>query len=313
MSVYITSAVIGVLILVLVSVYLTRVLVTRRDRRVLRRRIEGLLPPIRATRNYNDLATLVKQVQTEHFFAATINKVVLSHVSITTSQLIFLSTACATIGALIFTSLDVPVFGTITLSSIAFVLPAIVFAIIGNKKREKFIQQLPNAIDLFISVLKSGHSIPQAIKAVAEEMQAPCGPEFNEVLQRINLGQSLPNALAISSNKYQSFELDLISRATAIQMEVGGSLADLLEKTNKTLRERLTLKRHILVLTASSRLTAWIVGIMPFVIGAIFSYLNPQYMSPLFETDLGKGLMVLAVVLEIIGILVMRKLCYLKV
>ncbi len=118
--------------------------------------------------------------------------------------------------------------------------------------RKKFTEQLPDAIDLMISVLRSGHSIPQAVKTVSEELPAPCGAEFAQVMQRMNLGQPLSEALVYTCDKFRSFELDLMRRAIAIQSEVGGSLAELLDKTNITLRQRLKLVRQVTVLTAQS-------------------------------------------------------------
>lgn len=192
-------------------------------------------------------------------------------------------------------------------------LPWIFVTVRANKRRAKFTEQLPNALDLFVSVLRSGHSIPQAVRAVADEVPAPCGSEFSEMLQRMNLGQSLPQALSHSVNRFKSFDLDLIRRATEIQSEVGGSLAELLEKTNATLRQRLKLQRQVQVLTAPSRLSAVIIFILPFVIAVSFSMINPDYMAPLTTTKLGRGLLCLAFAVQVVGYLIMRKLASFKV
>lgn len=191
--------------------------------------------------------------------------------------------------------------------------PWIVINVRANQRRAKFNEQLPNALDLFISVLRSGHSIPQAVRAVADEVPAPCGSEFAEMLQRMNLGQTLPQALAYSVSRFKSFELDLIRRATEIQMEIGGSLSDLLEKTNQTLRQRLKLQKQVQVLTAPSRLSAVIIFILPFLIAITFSFINPDYMAPLTDTKLGRALLSLAIAAQLVGYLIMRKLASFKV
>jgi tight adherence protein B len=191
--------------------------------------------------------------------------------------------------------------------------PFIVITARARKRRRKFTEQLPNALDLFVSVLRSGHSIPQAVRAVADEVPAPCGSEFGEMLQRMNLGQTLPQALMHSVTRFQSFELDLIRRATEIQMEVGGSLAELLEKTNQTLRQRLKLQKQVQVLTAPSRLSAVIIFILPFLIAGTFSFINPHYMAPLTDTKIGRALLCMAVAAQLVGYLIMRKLASFKV
>lgn len=179
--------------------------------------------------------------------------------------------------------------------------------------QQKFITQLPEAIDLMVSVLKTGHSIPRAIQTVSEEVPSPLGSEFKEVHQRLNLGQPLSQALTLSVSKFDSYELDLIRRAVSIQSEVGGSLAELLDKTNSTLKQRLKLARQVKVLTSQSKLTAIIVGLLPIILGLALNFLNPGYLDPLFNKEIGQLLLMFAVGLEIVGIFVMRKLSYIKV
>jgi len=201
----------------------------------------------------------------------------------------------------------------LVLGVILAMVPSLVLGALAKKRRDKFTSQLPDAIDLMVSILRSGHSIPQAIKSVSEDIPAPLGSEFEVVFHRMNLGQTLPAALYSTVKRFQSFELDLLRRATAIQLEVGGSLADLLEKTNTTLRQRLKLRRQIVVLTAQSRLTALIVSIMPFIVAAFFTTIKPDYLEPLLTTNLGKGLLALAISLQVAGFLIMRKLAAVKV
>jgi tight adherence protein B len=209
--------------------------------------------------------------------------------------------------------LDLPWFICLIASVLAAYLPTLYLIYRRSRLKERFVQQLPAAIDLMVSVLKSGHSIPQCVQAVADELPAPCGAEFGEVLQRIYLGQTLPDALSISAQRFASFDLDLIQRAVAIQSEVGGSLADLLEKTNGTIRDRLKLIRQGKALTAQSRLTAIIVALMPFVLAAFLQSVSPGYLNPLIQTDTGRMLLGAAAVLQVIGIFVMKRLATIKV
>src|SRR6185437_4697974 len=133
------------------------------------------------------------------------------------------------------------------------VIPFIVLKVRVEQMRTKFIEQLPDALDLMVAVLRSGHSVSQAVKAVANDMPQPCGQEFGAVLHRMNLGQPLSEALVNSARRFRCYELDLVRRAVTLQTEVGGSLSELFEKTNMTLRERLKLARHLRVITSQSR------------------------------------------------------------
>lgn len=204
--------------------------------------------------------------------------------------------------------LDFPAVPALLFSIAILSGPYIYARVKAEQRRSKFMIQLPNAIDLMISVLRSGHSVPQAVRSVSEEMPDPLSQEFTEIFQRMNLGQSLSEALQNTVERFDSFELDLIRKATAIQQELGGSLSDLLEKTNETLRQRIQLKNQIKVLTAQGRLSAWICGLLPLAIAIGFSQMNPEYLQPLFESQMGQALLITALVLEFSGLLIMRKL-----
>ncbi|PWT96728.1 MAG: hypothetical protein C5B53_09065 [Candidatus Melainabacteria bacterium] len=183
----------------------------------------------------------------------------------------------------------------------------------ASQVRRKFVEQLPNAIDLMASVLRSGHSVPQAVKTVGEEVPEPCGGEFKEVLQRMNVGQPLAQALCYTAVKFHSYEVDLIRRAIAIHAEVGGSLADLIDKTNQTLKGRLKLASQVKTLTAQSRLSALIVGILPIVLALTLNTIRVGYLNPLIETNLGRTLLMVAIFLEVVGVIVMKKLSTVRV
>ncbi len=207
----------------------------------------------------------------------------------------------------------VPELICLALSLVCSSLPLIYIAVLAARKRTKFIEQLPDAIDLMVSVLRTGHSVPQAVRSVGKESAQPLGEEFSQILQRINLGQPFGEALSYTVTKYKSDELDLIRRAITIQAEVGGSLAELLEKTNLTLRQRLKLKRQVRVLTSQSRLTGIIVGLLPLMLATALELLSPGYLEPLFTSDMGRMLLVLAVVLEFVGIILINKMTEVKI
>jgi tight adherence protein B len=198
-------------------------------------------------------------------------------------------------------------------SAILSIVPFIVITTKADLQRTKFAEQLPDAIDLMVAILRSGHSVGQAVKAVAEDIPAPCGAEFEAVLHRMNLGLPLSEALIYSVRRWDSSDLDLLRKAVAIQFDVGGSLAELLEKTNETLRQRLKLARQLRTITAQSRLSAKIVGALPFVLAIALNFLSPGYLQTLSEDSLGQMLLCLVIALQVAGILVMRQMSTMRV
>ncbi len=236
-----------------------------------------------------------------------------SAVEISLADLWLVSLSCALIPALGAYIVGLPELFSMALAVLFLFLPITCLIVIGRRRRGRFIDQLPDAIDLMVSVLRSGHSVAQAVRSVGKESAVPLGQEFSHVLQRINLGQPFSEALNNTVTKYNSEELDLIRRAITIQAEVGGSLAELLDKTNLTLRQRLKLKRQVRVLTSQSRLTGIIVGLLPIVLATALEFLSPGYLDPLFSNELGRMLLALAVVLEIIGVVLITKMAEVKV
>lgn len=193
------------------------------------------------------------------------------------------------------------------------VTPFAVLKMKAEGRRAKFCGQLPDAIDLMVAVLRSGHSVSQAVKAISQELPNPCGAEFETILRRINLGQPLSESLVLSAKRFDSYELDLMRRAVAIQAEVGGSLAELLDKTNATLRERLKLARQLKVVTAQSRLSALIVGLLPIALAVALNFLSPGYLQLLTQDSLGQSLLFGAIILELVGVLIMNRMSTMRI
>ena len=200
------------------------------------------------------------------------------------------------------------------IGSLVFVAAPLLFVKAkAEARRNKFSEQLPDAIDLMVAVLRSGHSVPQAVKSVAQEIPSPCGEEFEAILQRINLGQALPESLSYATKKFHSYELDLMQRAVSIQSEVGGSLAEILDKTNLSLRQRIRLSRQLRVITAQSRLSARIVGALPVVLAIALNSFNPGYFDALLRDQIGQWLIFGAVILELMGLVLMEQMSTMRI
>lgn len=306
---------------VVAGIFIAKILRYRRQKRHVAQRLAQLFPKDLA-RPY--LFSLLKEKRLEKYFSVerTLQKTVFAKIDLlieqsgssTTKQNLGLMIACLFLLPVVVTSALAfdPLFGMLAGTVLAS-FPICILFWKRSQLRKKFVTQLPDAIDLMVSVLRSGHSIPQAVKTVGEELPEPLGKEFLEVQHRMNLGQPLSQALVYSCEKFASFELDLIRRAATIQSETGGSLAELLDKTNGTLRQRLKLVRQVTVLTAQSRMTGTIVSLLPFVMAVCLHYLSPGYLNPLLQTDFGKALLMGSLLLMVVGAFIMRRMSTVKV
>jgi tight adherence protein B len=176
------------------------------------------------------------------------------------------------------------------------------------KRLRKFLEQLPDGLDMMAQSLQAGLGLSQAMVFVAKEMPDPMGTEFSVFIEEVNLGLPLGDALVKFEERINLPEVRLFGTALLVQREVGGSLAELLKKLADIIRDRFRIERLIKSLTAQNRMSAWTVcAIPPFL--AVFMFVRePELMSEMMGDPMGRSMLAAALVLEILGIAVFRKI-----
>ncbi len=168
--------------------------------------------------------------------------------------------------------------------------------------------QLPDALDMLTSALRSGFSIARGLKLIETQMHPPISVEFGRVLEEVSFGISLPDALDGIVMRTNNYDVELLVAAIQTQLELGGNLAEVLDNIAEMVRERVRLSGEISAATAEGRLSAGILVAMPFAIGVIISIISPGYLQPLFTTPLGLLLLGVGAVLLLVGGLILKKL-----
>jgi tight adherence protein B len=202
--------------------------------------------------------------------------------------------------------LGAPIVLILILALVVIFVPLLWLSSKGNARRRAFDEQVPNTLTLLAGSLKAGQGFEQALGVAARESPEPTASEFQRVLAQLRLGVPPEDALRSTADRMRSQAFDWAVMSTVIQRQVGGNLAEIYESTAAVLRERAKLKRTIRTLTAEGRLSAIILIILPFAIGAMIGIVNRGYLAPLFETRAGNAMLVLAAVLMVIGIFWMR-------
>ncbi|NLP48069.1 MAG: secretion system protein [Clostridiales bacterium] len=196
------------------------------------------------------------------------------------------------------------------------VLGAVLPVIFLRQKKKKrviaFEAQLADALVIICNCLRSGLTFQQAMDAIHKEMSAPISVEFGRTLQEIQYGLSLEQALNNLSDRIKSADLMLTVSAVNIQRQTGGNLSEILEIISETIKERIKIKGDIRAMTAQGRISGIIVGVLPMALGAMLMVLNPEYMMLLFTERLGNILLVVAVVLEFMGFMAVKKIVDIK-
>ncbi|BDC42295.1 type II secretion system F family protein [Paraburkholderia terrae] len=175
------------------------------------------------------------------------------------------------------------------------------------KRIVKLERQLPDAADLIARALRAGHSFPAALGMVGDELPNPLGGEFRIAFDEINYGVSMNDALLNLVSRVPVDDVRYFVIAVLIQREAGGNLAEILGNIAGIIRERLKLLAKVRVLSAEGRLSAWILGLLPFIVIAALSVLNPSYCKVFWEDPTGQQIAGLGLGMMFFGILWLRK------
>jgi tight adherence protein B len=203
---------------------------------------------------------------------------------------------------------------------IGFLLPRLWLARRRNGRLNAFNKQLPDTITLIANALRAGSSFLQAIEMVVRETRPPISVEFARVIREVNLGLPFEQALENMVRRVRSDDLELMATAIAIQHQVGGNLAEILDSIAYTIRERIRIKGEIRTLTAQQRLSGYVVAGLPIGLAAFLFVAAPNFMDPMFDDRVsiiglpaGVIILMLGGVMMFIGFMAIRRIVDIEV
>lgn len=220
-------------------------------------------------------------------------------------------------GLLLALSLVSGLLGAIVMHSWVFAvaLSCIVFiasiAAINNRVEKRNLamrEEIPEALRSMTTCFRSGQSLLQTMRHVAGEVNPPLNRLFAIAADRLEMGGSANEALAIMQSNSSVPELSFIAIALDVQHQSGGSIAPVLESAQDAVENDLELMRSLRVQTAQAKLSASIVTVMPFILVALFSIMSPDFLSPFFGSVLGMVLLGVAITMQLAGVLIVRRM-----
>lgn len=236
-----------------------------------------------------------------------------ANVKMSSSKFLTICVGAATVGSIACIVSPVPnylfpLFG-ITLGG----LPIVWLMLKRKKRMNRFSQQLPEAMELLSRSLRAGHSLASGFGLVGGEMMDPIGSEFKRCFDEQNLGLTLDEALEQMTIRVPNMDLRFFATAVILQRQTGGDLSEILDKIGRLIRERFKLAGTIQALTGEGRLSGIVLLALPPILFLVMLYLNYEYAMVLFRDDVGKKLLAFALVMQLIGALVIRKIINIKV
>lgn len=236
-----------------------------------------------------------------------------SGVAMSVAKFCGMTLACLVTGFLVSAFFPIPVLFALLTGLVCSVLPLFYVLRVRRKRLNRIEQQLPDAVDLMGRALRAGHAFPNAVKMVGDEMADPIGREFRILFDEVNYGIAMQDALLNLANRIPSMDLKYLVIAVLIQRETGGNLAELLDNISGIIRARLKLLGTIRVLSAEGRMSAWVLGLLPFATAFVLHLVNPGFMSLLLTDPAGNRMLYSVVGLMFLGMLWMRKIIRIRV
>jgi len=203
---------------------------------------------------------------------------------------------------------------------VGFLLPRFWLNRRKSKRLKAFNAQLADTIMLIANALRAGSSFLQAIELVVRESRPPINVEFGRVIREVNLGLPFDAALENMVRRVRSDDLELMVTAIAIQHQVGGNLAEILDTISHTIRERVRIQGEIRSLTAMQRYSGYLVAFLPIGLTGIIFLIAPTFLEPMFQKPpellglpLGVCILALAGFSMMIGMLTIRRIVDIEV
>lgn len=189
-----------------------------------------------------------------------------------------------------------------------FFLPMLLVKHYRKRRIRKFNGQLVDALQAMANAFKAGLTFQQAIEQVSKDSYAPLQQEFTLFVKEIKLGVPMEEALLNMAKRVGSDDLDLVAVSTAISRKLGGNMAEMYETLSNTTRERFRLEGKIDALTSQGKLQGWVVGAMPLILGVVMNYMRPDLMQPMLDHWFGWILVTVIILMEIMGMLIIRRI-----
>jgi tight adherence protein B len=222
---------------------------------------------------------------------------------------VLLTLGLALAGGTMATALGLPLFLAVVFAALFGLMPYLYARRRRWRLLRRFEELLPEAIDYLSRAIRAGHPLTAGIAMVGEEMAEPLGSEFRRVFDQQRFGVPFEEALLGMCDRIDLVDVRIFATSVIVQREVGGaSFGEVLDNMADTIRSRFAIRREINVFTAQGRLSGLVVGAMPFLVGIAIYLQDPDYVKVLFEHPLGRMMAIIAVIMQIIGFIWIRKI-----
>lgn len=198
-------------------------------------------------------------------------------------------------------------YAALSLIAIIF-MPKVMLVVMAKRRKQAIVEALPDGLAQIAGSMRSGSTFSSSIENMVNETSGPISQEFALLLKEQKMGISQQDALENLGERIDSEDVDLVVTAALIARDVGGNLAETLERLSNMLRKKIEMEGKIKALTSQGKMQGWVVGALPFAIILALTYVEPESIGPIFSTYLGWGFLAVILLLEFMGAIMIRKI-----
>jgi tight adherence protein B len=229
--------------------------------------------------------------------------------ALTPGRFYMLSVALGIVVFMVALIAGLPLLGAVGAAFVGSVgLPRWIIGFLIKRRRNKFLNEFPNALDVMVRSIKSGLPLNDALRLIASDGQEPVKTEFRRVIDAQQIGLSIPEACVRMMQTMPLSEVNFFAIVIAIQSQAGGNLSEALGNLSRVLRERKKMKAKVQALSMEAKASACIIGALPFIVSLLVYLTSPHYMMILFTDPRGHIILVGSGIWMSIGIFVMRNM-----
>jgi tight adherence protein B len=198
-------------------------------------------------------------------------------------------------------------------SALVFVAPVLYCVRRRKKRMNKLVEQLPDVFEMLAQALRAGHSLASGMQLISKQLPDPAGTEFGRVFHEQNLGLKIEDALRNLAARTNVMDVKFFVTAVLIQRQTGGDLAEVLDKLGDVIRDRIQLFGMVKALTAEGRLSGYVLLALPPLVFMVMQVVNQDYAAMLTDTPEGRMMLTVAVIMQLMGWAMIKKIINIKV
>jgi tight adherence protein B len=232
----------------------------------------------------------------------------------TVSKFYVVSVTCALVSLLAYLAVDMPIWAA-PFAPVAggLLLPRIYLKGAIKRRQKRFTAQLADAIDIITRGIRTGLPVGECLNIIARESPEPIGGEFRRIVEGQRLGLTLKEIMDKATARMPTADMRFFAVVLVLQQKTGGNLAEALSNLSSILRARKKMGDKIRAMSSEARMTATIIGSLPFILGTLIYFINPGYMAVLFTDPMGRAMSIGGIIWMSIGIFIMKQMVSFKV